>query len=74
VRQLRRKQDLSVADLSAAAGLSTGMLSKIENGQISPSLTSVHSLAQALNVPISALFALAEDRQDCAYVAAGQGV
>jgi len=74
VRQLRRQQDLSVADLSAAAGLSTGMLSKIENGQISPSLTSVHSLAQALNVPISALFALAEDRQDCSYVAAGQGV
>ena len=74
VRQLRRQQDLSVADLSAAAGLSTGMLSKIENGQISPSLTSVHSLAQALNVPISALFALAEDRQDCSFVAAGQGV
>ena len=74
VRQLRRQQDLSVADLSTAAGMSTGMLSKIENGQISPSLTSVHSLAQALNVPISALFALAEDRQDCSHVAAGQGV
>jgi transcriptional regulator with XRE-family HTH domain len=74
VRQLRRQQDLSVADLSTAAGMSTGMLSKIENGQISPSLTSVHSLAQALNVPISALFALVEDRQDCSHVAAGQGV
>lgn len=74
VRQLRRQQDLSVADLASAAGLSTGMLSKIENGQISPSLTSVHALAQALNVPISSLFALAEERQDCSYVASGQGV
>lgn len=74
VRQLRRQQDLSVADLAGAAGLSTGMLSKIENGQISPSLTSIHALAQALNVPISSLFALAEERQDCSYVAAGQGV
>jgi len=74
VRQLRRQQDLSVADLAGAAGLSTGMLSKIENGQISPSLTSISALAQALNVPISSLFALAEERQDCSYVAAGQGV
>lgn len=74
VRQLRRQQDLSVADLASAAGLSTGMLSKIENGQISPSLTSVHALAQALNVTISSLFALAEERQDCSYVASGEGV
>ncbi len=74
VKQLRRQQDLSVADLANAAGLSTGMLSKIENGQISPSLTSIHSLAQALNVSISSLFSLADDRQDCSYVAAGQGV
>ncbi|WP_295528789.1 XRE family transcriptional regulator [Novosphingobium sp. Chol11] len=74
VRQLRRQQDLSVADLAAAAGLSTGMLSKIENGQISPSLTSLQSLAQALQTPISSLFAMAEERQDCSFVAAGQGV
>ena len=74
VRQLRRQQDLSVADLAAAAGLSTGMLSKIENGQISPSLTSLQSLAQALQTPISSLFAMAEERQDCSHVAAGQGV
>jgi transcriptional regulator with XRE-family HTH domain len=46
--------------LASSAGLSTGMLSKIENGQISASLTSIHSLAQALSVPMSSLFALAE--------------
>ena len=74
IRQLRRQQDLSVVDLAAAAGLSTGMLSKIENGQISASLTSIHSLAQALSAPISSLFALAEERQDCSFVAAGEGV
>jgi transcriptional regulator with XRE-family HTH domain len=74
VRQLRRQQDLSVADLAAAASLSTGMLSKIENGQISASLSSLQSLAQALQTPISSLFAMAEERQDCSYVAAGQGV
>jgi DNA-binding XRE family transcriptional regulator len=68
------QQDLSVADLASSAGLSTGMLSKIENGQISASLTSIHSLAQALSVPMSSLFALAEERHDCSFVAAGEGV
>lgn len=74
VRLLRRKHDLSVADLAGAAGISPGMMSKIENGQISPSLTTLQSLAGALSVPISSLFASAEERQDCSFVPAGHGV
>ena len=74
VRRLRRQKDLSIADLSAAAGISSGMLSKIENGQISPSLTTVQSLAHALSVPISSLFESVEERQDCSFVPAGRGV
>src|SRR5690606_18585693 len=41
VRRHRKIADLTVAELSSAAGISTGMLSKIENGQISPSLSSL---------------------------------
>lgn len=74
VRQLRRRHDLSVADLAAAASISTGMRSKIENGQISPSLSTLQSLAAALSSPVSSLFAAFEERQDCSYVPAGQGV
>lgn len=74
IRLLRRKQDLSVADVAAAAGVSAGMMSKIENGQISPSLTTVKSLAAALSVPISSLFASVEERQDCSFTPAGKGV
>jgi len=74
IRQLRRQHDLSVSDLSAAAGISVGMMSKIENGLISPSLNTLQSLAGALSVPISTLFASFEDRQDCSHVRAGQGV
>lgn len=74
IRLLRRKQDLSVSDLATAAGISLGMLSKIENGQISPSLTTVQALAGALSVPISSLFASVEERQDCSFVPAGRGV
>ena len=38
VRAYRKKMGVTVADLAAATGMSLGMLSKIENGNISPSL------------------------------------
>ena len=41
VRKLRKKLGLTVTDLSNATGISSGMLSKIENGNISPSLASL---------------------------------
>jgi transcriptional regulator with XRE-family HTH domain len=74
VRKLRKSLDLTVAELGAAAGISSGMLSKIENGAISPSLATLDALAKALNVPISGLFAETEERRDCSFVKAGQGV
>ncbi len=60
VRLLRRRVGITVSDLAAAAGLSGGMLSKIENGQISPSLASLQALAGALNVPITVFFSTFE--------------
>ncbi|HEU4379919.1 MAG TPA: XRE family transcriptional regulator [Hyphomicrobiaceae bacterium] len=74
VRRLRKSLDLTVAELGAAASISAGMLSKIENGGISPSLATLDALAKALNVPISALFAETEERRDCSFVKAGSGV
>jgi transcriptional regulator with XRE-family HTH domain len=74
VRVLRKQADLTMADLAGAAAISVGMLSKIENGQISPSLSTLQALATALNVPITALFAAFEEKRDCSYVRAGQGV
>jgi transcriptional regulator with XRE-family HTH domain len=74
VRKRRKDLDLTVAELSGAAGISIGMLSKIENGSISPSLATLDSLARALNIPISRLFSEREERRDCSFVKAGQGV
>ncbi len=74
VRKLRKELDLTVAELGAAANISTGMLSKIENGSISPSLATLESLANALNVPISRLFSEREEQRDCSFVKNGQGV
>lgn len=74
VRRLRKSLDLTVAELGAAAGFSASMLSKIENGAISPSLATLKSLAASLNVPISRLFLESEERRDCSFVKAGSGV
>src|SRR5580700_6464150 len=74
VRRLRKALDLTVAELGTAAEISAGMLSKIENGAISPSLATLDALAKALNVPISRLFAESEERRDCSFVKSGTGV
>lgn len=74
VRRFRRAMDLTVAQLGMNAGISAGMLSKIENGTISPSLSTLSALAKALNVSMSSLFAESEERRDCSFVKAGQGV
>ena len=74
VRRLRKSLDLTVTELGVAAGISSGMLSKIENGAISPSLATLGALAKALNVPISRLFAETDERRDCSFVKGGRGV
>jgi transcriptional regulator with XRE-family HTH domain len=74
VRRLRKSLDLTVVELGAAAGISAGMLSKIENGTISPSLATLSALAMSLNVPISQLFVETEEGRDCAFVKANTGV
>ena len=50
------------------------MLSKIENGVISPSLTTLQSLCRALGVPVTALFRRFEEKRDAVFVKAGQGL
>jgi transcriptional regulator with XRE-family HTH domain len=74
VRKLRKEHDLTVSQLGTAAGISAGMLSKIENGTISPSLATLDSLSKALNVSVSRLFAESDERRDCSFVKAGNGV
>ena len=56
VHAFRTKLGITVADLATAAKLSPGMLSKIENGLTSPSLTTLKMLSAALGVPVTAFF------------------
>lgn len=74
VREYRKALGITVADLASATGLSVGMLSKIENGAISPSLTTLQSVARALGVPITDLFRRFEEPRNAVFVKAGEGV
>lgn len=74
VRTARKQLGITVADLAAATGLSVGMLSKIENGNISPSLTTLQSLSRALGVPITAFFRRYEEPRNAVFVRSGEGV
>lgn len=74
VRELRKRQRMTGADLATQTGLSVGMLSKIENGVISPSLNTISLLAHALRVPLVQLFSGYEEERGCMHVKAGEGV
>ncbi len=56
LRQFRRSAGLRLRDVADAAGCSESMLSKVENGQVSPSINMLHRLTKALGVNISNLF------------------
>ena len=56
LRQKRIDQELTIANVAELAGLSAGMVSKIENGQVSTSLESLQNLTGALGLTFSQLF------------------
>ena len=74
VRETRRALGMTLADLARTASVSLGMLSKIENGQSSPSLATLQALAAALNVPIATFFAKFDEKREATFVKAGQGL
>ncbi|MEM9263528.1 MAG: XRE family transcriptional regulator [Pseudomonadota bacterium] len=74
VRSYRRDRNLTVADLAAKTSLSIGMLSKIENGNTSASLTTLQTISTALSVPITSLFRRYEEVREAVHIKSGAGV
>lgn len=65
IRTLRNQQGLSLRALSDQCGLSINAISQIERGGSSPTLSSLHVLATALGVPLTAFL---EDETEQAVV------
>ena len=74
IRSFRKSQSVTVSELSERTGLSIGMLSKIENGNTSPSLTTLQLLANALNVSLTAFFRRFEEGRTAVHTKSGEGV
>jgi len=68
VRGARNRHGLTVARVAQLTGLSSGMLSKIENGNALPSLNTLHALSRVFKVPMTYFFETHEETQGCCYV------
>ena len=74
VHAAREKLGITISELAKDAHISGGMLSKIENGQTSPSLSTLQALAKALNVPVTSLFKGFDEERDAVHVKSGRGL
>lgn len=74
VREFRKTAGMGVAEVAERAGLSPGMVSKIETGTISPSLASIRAVANALQVPVTSLFREFDEVTDATFVKSGEGI
>ena len=68
VRDARRALGLTMAQFAEIAEISLGMVSKIEHGQTSPSLSTLTRLAHAARVPITAFFRGLDEEHDVVIV------
>ncbi len=73
VREFRLAKGISLAELARLASISKAMLSKIENAQTSSSLSSLARLADALAVPVTALFRGVDAEREAVFTPAGHG-
>lgn len=75
LKELRQSRKQSARRLAEQSGISAAMVSRIENGLVSPSIDTLAALAEALEVPIVSLFREARtDHTDYTLVRHGQGL
>ncbi|OIN88560.1 MAG: hypothetical protein AUJ21_10820 [Anaerolineae bacterium CG1_02_58_13] len=72
LRVLRKARNLSIRSLAKQSGLSVNTLSLIENGKTSPSVSTLHLLAQTMNVSITAFFENEHQDKRIVYQKAGE--
>ncbi|MBT6566572.1 MAG: helix-turn-helix transcriptional regulator [Candidatus Puniceispirillum sp.] len=74
VRAHRKQQNITVSELAQLTGISIGMVSKIENGNTSPSLSTLQTLSNALGVTLTSFFRRFEESRTAIHTKAGEGV
>ncbi|MEJ2012231.1 MAG: XRE family transcriptional regulator [Anaerolineales bacterium] len=72
LRQLREDRGYSIRELARLSGLSANALSLIERGRSSPSVSTLYKVSDALDVPITSLFRVSEERTEVVCVRAAE--
>ena len=72
VRFWRNERGLTGAKLAKLSGVSPGMLTKIEQGKVAPSIQTLIAVAGALNVPVSMFFHRIEKSRYVSFVPANK--
>lgn len=73
LRLARQERKLSLRELAEKADVSASLLSQIENGKINPTVRSLHSIAEALSLPVNYFFP-GEDENNVGPKATSAGV
>jgi transcriptional regulator with XRE-family HTH domain len=74
VKFWRNEKNMTGAKLAQLADMSAGMLTKIEKGQVSPSINTLVAISDALNIPVSMFFYRIEKSRYVSFVPAGEGL
>lgn len=75
LRDLRESRGLTARQLAGSSGISAAMISRIENGLVSPSISTLGALSRTLDVPLVSLFReTASKPADFTHVRKGEGL
>lgn len=75
LRGLRKSRGMTARQLATNSGVSAAMISRIESGQVSPSISTLNALSCALDVPLISLFReTASGHADFTHVKQGEGL
>jgi transcriptional regulator with XRE-family HTH domain len=64
IRAIRKRKNMTIAQICDATGLSQGFMSQVETNKTSPSIATLESIANTLKVPLAYLLLQKEDRMN----------
>ena len=64
ILRIRHEKQMTQRDVGDRAGLATSYVSRIENGRIQPTMTTLQRMASALGIPVSQIFQVGEQKRE----------
>lgn len=68
IKRNRKKQGITISTLASSAGVSNGLISRIENGRVIPSLPVLIEIIRALEIDVSTFFKEVEKKTNAKFI------